>query len=292
MMYILLVGAVPILRRKQHEMQRPFKVPAGTWGPFVIVCLFIAVIIIWALTVPGAGMLLRLSISLVGVGLPLYLLVELYYDPKAITEVNDLFAYITLITEKFTFPSHVKEDILTFLGPIKGKTILEYGCGVGTLTLPLLKEIGPKGKIYATHFSKNYIKITKKRVERAEWESEGLVYGKATIIHDPNHFRRVHPDIVYADAVVSVGMLGYIHDMKKVLKELRAILPVGGRICFVEYSDFFHLLPNVEWLGSNKMIEQMFREAGFSVKVVREKSILWNRIFLYGIKFTKDVPFI
>jgi ubiquinone/menaquinone biosynthesis C-methylase UbiE len=233
-----------------------------------------------------------LSLSLVVVGLPLYFLVELYYDPKAITEVNDVFAYFTLATEKFTFPKIIRENLLTFLGPIKGKTILEYGCGVGTLTLDLLREVGPRGRVIGTHFSKNHIKIARKRIERSDWESEGLVYGKATLIHDPEHFSRVHPDVNYADAVISVGMLGYIQDIKKVLLELRKIMPIGGRICFVEYSDFFHVLPNVDWLASDKMIEKLFRDAGFSVKVSREKTFLWNRIFLYGIKFTTDVPFI
>ncbi|MBN2454670.1 amino acid permease [Candidatus Woesearchaeota archaeon] len=291
-MYMLLIATVSILRFKKPDMERQFRVPAGKVGPLIVVAIFAGITVMWVLNTVGAEALLWLSISIVGIGLPLYLLVELYYDPKAIIEVNDLLAYATLLTEKFTYPKHIRDSVLTFLEPVKGKTILEFGCGVGTLTMSLLKEIGPRGSLYATHFSKNYIRIAKKRVERAKWETEGLVYGKAFVIHDPEHFNRVHPDVEYADVVVSVGMLGYIHDFEKVLKELWAIMPVGGKICFVEYSDFFHLIPNVEWLSSDRMIEKIFRDAGFSVKVVREKSLLWNRIFLYGIKFTKDIAFI
>jgi basic amino acid/polyamine antiporter, APA family len=291
-LYALVIGSVAVLRFTKPEVERPFKAPLGKIGPLAVVVLFATIIFFWVSGVPNAYDLLMLSISLVGVGLPLYFLVELYYDPKAITEVDDLSAYLTLATEKITFPKSIRQDIFIFLGPIKGKTILEFGCGVGTLTIELLRAVGPRGRVIATHFSKNHIKITSKRIERADWQSEGLVYGQAQVIHDPEHFNRVHPDISYADAVVSVGMLGYIQDIRKVLIELKAILPTGGRICFVEYGDFFHLLPNVEWLASDKMIEKLFRDAGFSVKVVRERNFLWSRIYLYGIKFTSDVPFI
>jgi basic amino acid/polyamine antiporter, APA family len=291
-LYGLVIASVSIMRFKKPSAERPFKVPFGKIGPLVVVALLSVIIFFWVSGVENAFDLLMLSISLVGVGLPLYFLVELYYDPKAITEADDLSAYLNLATESITFPRSIRQEIFTFLGPIQGKTILEYGCGVGTLTLELLRAVGPHGTVIATHFSKNHVKITRKRVESAYWQSEGLVYGKATVIHDPEHFSRVHPEISYADAVVSVGMLGDIQDIKKVLSELKSIMPIGGRICFVEYGDFFHVLPNVEWLSSNKMIEKIFRDAGFSVKVVREKKFFWSRIYLYGIKFTTDVPFI
>ena len=80
--------------------------------------------------------------------------------------------------------------------------------------------------------------------------------------------------------------------MEKVLNDLNDIMPEGGKICFVDYGDFFHVLPNVDWLATNEMIEKIFRQNGFSVRVKRKKGLLWNYIFIYGMKSDIDVPYI
>ncbi|MBI2581366.1 amino acid permease [Candidatus Woesearchaeota archaeon] len=286
LMYILMLLAVPLLRKKYPNMERPFKVPFAKVGITIAILFLIAAIALWALNVQNSARLLELSIYLIAMGLPLYLLVELYYDPKMITQVNDLLAYLTLFTEKFTFTGKMKKEIFAFLGDLKNKTVLEFGCGVGTLTLELVRKVGLKGKVYATHFSKNHLKITSKRVDDLKWGTAKPV-GTVEILHDDELFRRVHPDVTYADAIVSAGMLSYIQDMRKVLKEMWAILPVGGKVCFTDYTDFFHILPNVEWASSEASIEQLFRSTGFAVRVTKIKGFLWNRIFLYGIK-TKE----
>lgn len=292
-LYISMMLAVVILRRKLPAHERPFRAPFVKAGALLTVLFFIATLAAWLLTVPGAGVFFDTSISLILIGVPLYLMVELYYDPKMITQANDVVAYATFFLQKITGSgSSTRRKVLNFLGDIKGKTILEYGCGVGSLTLKLLQAVGPSGTVYATHFAKNNVKITRKRVEIKKWETERWVYGNAKIIHDPEQMRRVHPDVGYADAIVSIGILGYVQDIKKVLKEMYAIMPVGGKICFVEHSDFFHLLPNVEWLSSDRYIEHLFSEAGFSVNVRRETGFFWNTIYVYGIKLTGGTRYI
>lgn len=112
------------------------------------------------------------------------------------------------------------------------------------------------------------------------------------LIHDLEQHNRVHPSINYVDAVVSFGNLGIIQNVKKVLREIHALLPEGGKICFVEYGDFFRIIPNVEWLADNDNIQKMFSECGFSVRVLRKKGLLWSYVMVYGIKSSKDVPLI
>lgn len=291
-MYIFLILSVTVLRHKKPELPREFKIPFGTVGPILISLLFISMMVIWLITVENSANFFNLSLSLIFVGLPLYLLVEVYYDPKAITGIDDILAHFTWIQEKLSYPQRVKTDIFSFLGNVESKIILEYGCGVGSLTVDLLEAVGPNGKVIATHYSKTNLKITNKKIDEKKWESERYIYGKSELIHDPDHFTRVHPNIDYVDGIVSVGMLGYMHDIDKILKEMYDILPNGGRLIFVEFGDFFHVIPNVEWLGSNKKIEQIFRKAGFSVRVVRQKNLLWDRIFLYGVKLDTDVAII
>lgn len=285
LMYIPIIMAVPILRFQRPEIERPFRAPFGKILPFVLGGFLLVAMIISVGSIEKGPALLNLSISLMAMGLPLFLLFELYYDPKMITEVNDLFSYLNLMTENISFPHRIRKDIMNFLGELKGKTVLEFGCGVGTMTSMLLKEVGPKGSVYATHFSKNDLKIAGKRIEQTRWETEGYVFGTARFIHDSQQFYRVHPDIIRADVIVSVGMLGYIQDIKAILKDMREILTPGGSICFVEYSDLMHLLPSVSWLGNDRKIEELFREAGFSVRVTRHKGLFWNRIFIYGVKY-------
>ena len=113
-----------------------------------------------------------------------------------------------------------------------------------------------------------------------------------TVIHDEHQVNRVHPDVPHVDAIVSIGMMGYMQDVKKILKEMRALLPYGGKIVFVDYADFFKVIPNVAWLAKDATIEQLFREAGFSVFVTRKKGLFWNYVYVYGIKFQEDVPYI
>ncbi len=288
-MYVPVILSVSLLRFRLPSAERTFKVPFGKVIPVVIALFLFALIFVRAFSGSSEGFtLIRLAISLILVCLPLYLLVSLYYDPKMITDVNDLFSYVSLFTEFITYPKSLRNEIMSFLGDMKGSTILEFGCGVGTLTTSLLRKVGSAGSVYATHFSRNDLRIAGKRIEKAKWDTEGYVFGNATLIHDPQQFYRVHPSISRVNAIVSVGMLGYIQDLKGILKDMHAILSPKGKLCFVEYSDFFHIMPAVEWLSDDNMIEELFREAGFSVRVTRTRSLLWNRIFIYGFKY-KDI---
>ena len=112
------------------------------------------------------------------------------------------------------------------------------------------------------------------------------------IIHDEHQVNRVHPDIPHVDSIVSMGMMGYMQDVKKILREMWELMPYGGRIVFVDYADFFKVIPNVAWLSKDSTIERIFREAGFSVFVTRKKGLFWNYIYVYVIKFRKDIPYV
>ena len=75
-------------------------------------------------------------------GVPIYFLLEMYYDPRAIRIIDDFLAYFTLFTERIALPVKVRKEIVRLLGNIKGKTVLEFGCNVGTLTMDLAEEVG------------------------------------------------------------------------------------------------------------------------------------------------------
>ncbi|MBS3109042.1 amino acid permease [Candidatus Woesearchaeota archaeon] len=283
-MYAFVLLAVPILRKKMPGMKRPFNAPFPIIGPIISVMFILYLVVKWIAYEPNAWSVLSLGVSLVFFGFPLYFLISLYYDPEMITEANDIVAYFTLFTERISLPGKVKKEILAILGSLKGKTVLEYGCSVGTLTLDLARAVGPDGRLYAVDLSRNDLKITQKRIEKLVWSSKERIHGRVTIIHDDQQVYRLHSGVSYSDVIVSVGMLGYIQDIEKMLREFYSILPPDGKICFVEYGDFFKLIPNVEWLSKNEVVSEVFRRAGFSVQVERKKGLFWNYIYVYGIK--------
>lgn len=292
LMYAFTLLCVPILRHKKPTIKREFKAPLGNVLPIFVVAVFFGLVVLWTINVPEAPKVLGMGLSLISLGIPLYLLIGLYNDPDMITDVNDLLAYLTLLTEWINLPKSVVREIMSHIGNVEGKDVLEYGCGVGTLTHILSRAVGQRGTVYATSFSKNHLKISSRRVDDERWISEERVHGRVKFIHDIEHTSRVHPEVGRVDAAVSVGTISYVQDMEKVLGELNRLLPEGGRICFVDYGDFFHVIPNVDWLENNQKIENLFRQAGFSVQVKRKKGLFWNYIFIYGMKSSRNVAFI
>lgn len=291
-MLIAIVLCVVVLRKRQPGTERPYIAPFGKAGSILVALFYLFLLVMWLTNEPGAFRIFNLALSFVLLGIPLYLLISIYYYPKMITSIRDITAHINIFTEWLTVPGFIKKEIFSLLGNIRGKTVLEYGCSVGTLTLPLAEAVGPGGRVFALDSSINELKITERRIDRKQWQSQTLDIGKVNILHDIDLVSRIHPSVPYADIVVSVGMLTYIQDIKKVLKELHTIMPSGGKICMVEFVDFFKIIPNVEWLGKNQVIEKIFRDCGFSVQVIRKRGFFWNYAFVYGIKSRKDIAYI
>ena len=284
-MYFFVILSVPLLRIKEPGMKRMFKVPFANFGSILMVLFIIGVVLAWIFFDKSAINTLKLGVSLIFVGIPIYLLLEIYYDPDAIIKINDSLAYLTLLTERIILPKSIRNEVLALLGDIKGKRVLEFGCSVGTLTMHLAEAVNPNGRVYATDLSERDLLITKKRLMKKG-------HSHVIVIHDEHQVNRVHPSIPHVDAIVSIGMMGYLQDVKKVLKEMRNLLPYGGKIVFVDYADFFKIIPNVAWLSNDKVIEKMFRDAGFSVFVTRKEGLFWNYVYVYGIKFYENVPYI
>ena len=284
-MYIFIIMIVPILRHKYPDAPRSFKVPFGKIGAYLLAGFLFSLMALWIIAEPNAWQILKLGLSFVAIGIPIYLLLEIYYNPDFIVGVNDALAYFTLLTERFILPKSVRNEILLLLGNIRKRTILEFGCSVGTLTLHLAENVKPGGKVYATDLSEKDLIITKNRMIK-----KGHTH--VIVIHDEHQINRVHPDVPHVDAIVSIGMMGYLQDVKKVLREMWEIMPYGGKIVFLDYADFFKVIPNVAWLSNDQVIEKVFRDVGFSVFVRRQKGMFWNYVYVYGVKFREDIPYV
>ena len=284
-MYLSVIIAVPVLRYKMPHVKRHWRVPFGRIGPLIVTAFYCAVIASWLLYEADAWGLFKLLVSFVFFGVPIYLLLMFYYDPDVIVKLNDFFAYFTLAFERILIPKRIDRAIFEHIGPLEGKQVLEFGCGVGTFTKELARAVGEQGIVYATDVSYTSVRIANRRIAK-----RGHI--NVRFIHDIHQVNRVHHSVPQVDCIVSIGMLGYLQDIGKVLKEMNRILPESGRIFFMDYVDLFKVIPNVSWISHKDELIRVFREAGFSVKIEKLKGTFWNYLFIYGIKTEHDVPFI
>jgi ubiquinone/menaquinone biosynthesis C-methylase UbiE len=278
---------VPILRYTKPHHPRPFKVWFGKSGPILMSLIYIAAVVAWIIVTPNSMNMFKLGLSFILFGVPIFLLLISYYDPESIKKINDYFSHFSVLFENISFPKKFRKELLdTFKNDLHNKTVLDYGSGVGTLTFHLADIVGAKGKVYATDLSNKNIEILLKRAVKKG-------YTNIEVIHDEHQVNRVHPSIRNVDAIFSIGMLGYIQNVNKVLKDLYKLLPSDGKICMVEYVDYFGVIPNVKWLNDVTHIEKTFREAGFSVHVRKKRGFFWTYVIITGIKTSGGtVPYI
>ncbi len=276
-MYITVLIAVVVLRVKKKEHRRPFKVIFGKVGPVIVALLYATIIVVWAVKEPEGFHVLKILGSLLFLAIPIYLLLTFYYNPTMLIRFSNLVATVNLLLEDLFLPAEIRKKILSIFRNMRDKTILELGAGVGTLTMQLAEEVGNEGRIIAIDLSEKNLKIVRKRLIEKK-------YSHVELIHDEHMVNRIHPDITKVDMVFSVGHLTYIQDVQKVLKEIYDVLPDNGKVCFVEYLDFFYFLPNKSLISNQEELRKVFRDAGFSVNITVSKSLFWKFIFIYGIK--------
>ncbi|MBR9692810.1 amino acid permease [Candidatus Woesearchaeota archaeon] len=287
-LYAVVILAFLVLRWKQAETERPFKFRGGVPISFLLIGCILALLIMWITLDHSAIDTLQLAGGFLFFGVPVFLLLSFYYNPSAIIGMTEFFAYGNLLLERFLLPKRIRREMLSLFKRLEKQHVLEYGSGVGTLTLHLAERVGPEGKVTATDISARNIRILERRLKRRH-------ITHVRTLHDPHQINRVHPEIKEVDIVFSVGMLSYIQDMQKVLKDVHKVLPEHGRVCFVEYVDYFRFLPNPKWLDDENTLKELFAEAGFSVQVTKLHGIFWNYLFVYGVKSrhaTKGVPYI
>ncbi len=280
-MYSAVLFSLTILRYKKPNLKRYYKVPFGRVGPLVVILFNAFLLIMWLKETQGAAHILRLGLSLIFLGMPVYFLLEMYYNPKAIRKTNNVLAYAALFTERMMLPIKVRKKIIKLVGNIKGKTVLEFGCSVGTLTMHLAEEVGKNGRVYATDISERDLSITQKRLDKRK-------HKHITLFHDPHHHKRVHPSVPAVHVIVSVGMLGYMQNPTKVLTHMNKLLKNGSRICFVDYDKFFDIIPNIDWLSDDDAVNLLFEKCGFKIKIERKQGFAWKYIYIYGKKI-RDV---
>lgn len=275
-MYSFVLLSLVILRYKKPNQKRYYTAPFGKVGPIIISIFLIFLIYMWLVETHGALDIFNLAISLVILGIPVYLTLEMYYDQKAIRQVNEKLSFVVAFFENIFHPISLQRKIFVLLGDITGKKVLEYGCGVGTITKRLAIRVLPGGKVYASDFVQHNINIVSKRLKH---------FKHVKLFHHPYlHHYNTKSNFPKVDVVVSNGTLSYVQKPNLVLKHIGQKVKKGGKVVFVDYDNFFHLIPNVPWISDEKKLISMFKQAGFKVTIEKKRGLIWGYVFIYGEK--------
>jgi ubiquinone/menaquinone biosynthesis C-methylase UbiE len=128
------------------------------------------------------------------------------------------------LSESYAKPGHMwnpRERIASFLGPVKGKRIFEFGCGMGEEAM-YFARMG--AEVHAMDISSKGIDIARRRAEY-----NGLtVEARVGDVLDSDY-----PD-GYFDLIHGIGILHHV-GLDQGLREVQRLLKPGGRAAFLEH---------------------------------------------------------
>jgi SAM-dependent methyltransferase len=128
----------------------------------------------------------------------------------------DFFAHIRPWMNPYKFP-WIMERIEREAALLRGKHLLEIGCGMGYDSLEFLKR---GVRVTATDLTPNAVRLAKRH-----FELEGV---QAESVHTENALQLSFPDETF-DAVWSNGVLHATGDTRRAIAEARRVLKTGGR---------------------------------------------------------------
>ncbi len=106
----------------------------------------------------------------------------------------------------------------------QGDLVLDIGCGTGLNFPPLIKKIGPRGRIIGVDISSEMLACAKERIKRSKWNNVELVHSDIASYNFPEG---VH-------GAISTGVFGYINERDKVIESISHALVQGGRLSIVD----------------------------------------------------------
>jgi amino acid transporter len=269
-MYSMVIFTVTVLRFTKPDLKRPFKIPFGKVLPIIsgLILIFLAGGIEWHTTVSG--------FMFVAIGIPLFLIEAMLYRPKTVKKLLSFSGGVSARTTDMWLKPKTRKHILNHLGDLSGKNVMNFGTDVSMFTIELSNAIGV-GNLFVTHVSDKHLKGTKKLAEKSG--AKNILY---YLEHEQRHI--LHPHLNKLDAVVSIGVLGYMEDPSKVLMALGKRVKKGGKVYFIDYTNVMKILPEEEWMKDSTKIKQMFLKAGFKVDVAKDRHMLWDTLHIFGNK--------
>jgi len=159
-------------------------------------------------------------------------------------KVRDFFNYSNYLgnsSDRICIRSELVKD---FLGPRRNVSILDIGCGDGSLSLPLLN--------CSNHLT--LVDISKKMIDEVDSNIPEELKDNVTLINDS--FESIKDDDCF-DIVICVGVIAHVPNLERLWRKIGSVLKIGG-VLIVETT------PNPYPLG--KLLKPYYYIRGLIVK--------------------------
>ena len=137
---------------------------------------------------------------------------------------------------RLTDPARLEfQDPAAVLGLLElrgDETVVDYGAGVGFVTLPLAAAL-PRGRVIAVDMSAELLDTLRERLAGAEGRDLDLA-DRVDLVHTTDN--RVPLPDGSADAIVAVNLWHEIYDEQPALDELRRLLAPDGALAIVDWA--------------------------------------------------------
>ena len=148
------------------------------------------------------------------------------------------------------------DKVVDEIGIKSGDIILDYGCGLGSFTIPAAKKTGEEGKVYALDIHPLAIKKTKKKAQKHKVSN--VEYNLSDC--------KTGLDDASVDIVLFYDLLKSLITPQKQLKELHRILKPKGILC-------------VKDIHSDDAILSIVTEKGlFKLKTKGKKQFMFSKL--------------
>jgi len=153
-------------------------------------------------------------------GLPIQGVSSKFYDTA-----NRVFGFGEKFTRRIVNEASIKP----------GESVLDCGCGTGTLAIVVKRLLGKTGKVYGIDISKDQLAIAKRKASEQGLE---IAFEKASIDEMP------FPDSSF-DVIFSTLMLHHVPPAvrERAFREMRRVLKPNGRIVVADFGP-----PSRAWL--------------------------------------------
>ena len=141
-------------------------------------------------------------------------------EPRIVSNFNyRVMAAYLRFRERFRKP----EETIRMLGIGKGHKVLDFGCGIGSYSIPVSRLVGENGQVYALDVHPIAIDSVKKRAEKLNLHNIVTIQsGLETGIDDNS-----------CDFVLMFDVYSWVPNKRALLKELHRVLKTDGKLSVI-----------------------------------------------------------
>ncbi len=256
------------LRISMPRAMRHFKAPMGRVGPAMVAAFCLFLLLLWIFSF-GTYLVFLFCLSLIAIGVPLYILVKIR-DRKFAEKFYNRISFLYDKTLSLWYGREEEYQVILGAQVRRGDKVLDYGCGTGANLRELARLVGSRGTVVAVDIAEKQLARCVRKVERLSGFPNVVIVrevGKETPF-EPGTF----------DAIVSVGILSLKSDPEKYLCYIHKILKRGGRVSMLCFGRNM-IFPAPPHMGSAGGLKSLLEDAGFRDVSVKQKRKLGSRYY-------------